>query len=381
MIRRSRIMALLVAAVTLVVTAPSGTASADEPTAFNPGPPACTTTIWGNVNTRVGVLEFQRPVQELRFGDHVYRLQDRYIAHDADKLIIAGSLRHWMDACSGLPTQQVLMYGKYSTLFLFDGDFAQFQGSTVVRRSGQPWREVRGAINDKYTRSGGPLSRLGVPTTDETRTPTKPGAYNHFDKGASIYWSPGTGAHVVEGAIRQKWSSMGWENGMLGFPLTDEEWGRSSRYNHFQGGSIFWSSSTGAREVHGAIRDRWASVGWERSSLGLPVTDEVRTPNGRGAFNHFQGGSVYWSPSTGARIVKGAIRDKWASLGWGEGLPRLPDGRRVQHAEPPGRSQPLRARLDLLVAGDGRARGPRRHPGHLGTPRVGEQPVRLPADR
>ncbi|TVT17458.1 hypothetical protein FNH05_36025, partial [Amycolatopsis rhizosphaerae] len=67
----------------------------------------------------------------------------------------------------------------------------------------------------------------------------------------------------------------------------------------------------------GAIRDRWAALGWEAGPLGYPTTDELATPDGVGRYNHFSGpGSIYWSPNTGAHGIYGAIRDKWASMGW-----------------------------------------------------------------
>jgi uncharacterized protein with LGFP repeats len=50
---------------------------------------------------------------------------------------------------------------------------------------------------------------MGYPTTDELSTPDGIGRYNHFDKAGSIYWTPGTGAHEVYGAIRQRWSALG----------------------------------------------------------------------------------------------------------------------------------------------------------------------------
>jgi len=40
------------------------------------------------------------------------------------------------------------------------------------------------------------------------------------------------------------------------------------RCRDFEHGPIYWTPQTGAREVHGAIRDKWASMGWERSRLG-----------------------------------------------------------------------------------------------------------------
>jgi hypothetical protein len=51
----------------------------------------------------------------------------------------------------------------------------------------------------------------------------------------------------------------------------------------------------------------------------LPLTDETGTPDGIGRYNHFQGGSIYWTTNTGPMMVRGAIRDVWASQGWEQG--------------------------------------------------------------
>jgi uncharacterized protein with LGFP repeats len=175
-------------------------------------------------------------------------------------------------------------------------------------------------INAKYRQLGGATGVLGQPVTalnPIASSPNGAGYFIHY-QGGSIYWSAHTGAHEIQGAIRDKWASLGWEQSFLGYPVTDETKTSDGggRFNHFQGGSIYWSPSTGAFVVHGAIRDEWAVLGWERSFLGYPVTDETGTPDGFGRFNHFQGGSIYWTPSTGAHEVHGVIRDKWASMGW-----------------------------------------------------------------
>ena len=76
------------------------------------------------------------------------------------------------------------------------------------------------------------------------------------------------------------------------------------RYNHFAGAygsSIYWSPSTGAHEVYGAIRARWAGQGWERGRLGYPVSGEYAVPGGRQS--DFQGGSIRWTAATGATQV------------------------------------------------------------------------------
>ena len=178
------------------------------------------------------------------------------------------------------------------------------------------WRDVRGAIEQEWLRLGGSRSAIGLPVTSEMPTPHRPGAFNHFERG-SIYWSPTTGAREVRGAIRGLWASRSWENGPLGFPVTNESGtpnGRG-RFNHFQGGSVYWTATTGAHAVRGDIRGAWAANGWEAGQLGFPRTSERRTRDGKGRFNDFEGGSVYWTPTTGAHAVVGAIRGRWAAMG------------------------------------------------------------------
>ena len=42
--------------------------------------------------------------------------------------------------------------------------------------------------------------------------------------------------------------------------------------------------------------------------LAFPITSEIPTSQKPGAYNHFQNGSIYWSPSTGAHMIRGGIR-------------------------------------------------------------------------
>jgi hypothetical protein len=115
-------------------------------------------------------------------------------------------------------------------------------------------------------------------------------------------------------------------------------------------------SSAGAFEVHGAIREKYLALGAEASILGYPRTDETGTPDGTGRFNHFQAGSIYWTPGTSAHEVHGLIRELWASSGW-ERNPQLgypvsdeliPD-RRVGHRRPETLKKPIVALpLDVI---------------------------------
>ena len=114
--------------------------------------------------------------------------------------------------------------------------------------------------------------------------------------------------------VQGLWAAHGGAAGLLGPAVTAEaNLGDLAAAEHFRSGSIYWSTATGAHVVLGAIRDKWASIGWQNSPLGFPTTDE--TWLGNGAVSHFQGGSIYWSPATGAHVVQGAIRDRWAADG------------------------------------------------------------------
>jgi uncharacterized protein with LGFP repeats len=145
------------------------------------------------------------------------------------------------------------------------------------------------------------------------------GLMQQFDKG-QIYWSPDTDAHAVYGDILKEYLAIGGPGPNLlnfGFPLNDESQAKGDgRFNEFERGSIYYNPRVGAHEVHGAIRDHWTALGREYGWLGFPVTDERSTPDYHGRFNHFEGGSIYWTPGTGAWAVWGLIRDTWANQGW-----------------------------------------------------------------
>ena len=208
---------------------------------------------------------------------------------------------------------------------------------------GAPALEDCTAIGSRYTALGGQGGFLGEPRTPELRTPGDRGVYQHFE-GGSLYWSPATGAREVHGAVRDAYARSGWEAGPLGFPVTDERAtpdGRG-RFSHFERGSVHWSPATGSWEVHGAVRGVWERLGWEAGPLGYPVSDELSTPDGRARFSRFERGSVYWSRGTGAHEVLGEVREAWARTGWEAGplgLPTTgelatPDGRaRYNHFE------------------------------------------------
>jgi hypothetical protein len=116
-------------------------------------------------------------------------------------------------------------------------------------------------------------------------------------------------------AINAKAAELGW----AGAPFADVDAAGAGFVRRFANADIYFSPQTGAHEVHGAIREKYDTLGGAASPLGLPVTDETGTPDGEGRFNHFQGGSIYWTARNGAAMVRGAIRHAWAAQGWETG--------------------------------------------------------------
>lgn len=173
-------------------------------------------------------------------------------------------------------------------------------------------------IDAKYRELGGPGSFLGNPTDLQRQTPNGLGFYRHFQHGSIYCRDDGLrDASVIYGLIRQKWASMGWENSPLGFPVTDELPAGSAggRVSFFERGAMLYRPDIGTFETHGAIFRRWRDIG-SFDGLGFPLTDELVAPDGRGRYNHFERGSIYWTPERGAWEVTAGIKDAWADAGW-----------------------------------------------------------------
>lgn len=268
-----------------------------------------------------------------------------------------------------------------------------------------PLQAATEQISAKYDALGGAAGILGVADGEISPCPDGQGYFRHFWNNGSIYWSPNTGACAVYGAIREKWASLSWERGFLGYPVTDQRVGQNPQtagsVQPFQGGIVFTLianlvlseavsiqqtvlnetttaavqpiresqfsreiTATAAKaairniaglqqlspvglavtasrellthaaigpmeiarppkpaigtthEVHGAILEKYLELGSEASFCGYPTTDESGTPDSIGRFNHFQAGSIYWTASTGAYEVHGLLREYWAAHGW-----------------------------------------------------------------
>lgn len=163
--------------------------------------------------------------------------------------------------------------------------------------------------------AGGDLARFGYPITDEVPAPG--GTIQRFSTGRILAWTP-KGLYQVwsRGGIGRLWVSVGAESG-LGLPISKEVCGLRSGgcAQAFAKGNVYWSPYTGARIVKGVINHRWRASAGHDGVLGYPVTNEVCGQPASGCIQRFQGGMIYWSPATGAWISRGGIGNKYLAIG------------------------------------------------------------------
>ena len=179
------------------------------------------------------------------------------------------------------------------------------------------------AIDQRYAALGGSSSFLGNPTGTEYDIA---GGRGRNYAGGRLYWSEATGAHTVAGAVLTKYLAKGGP-ASIGFPTTDGQAVTGGRANFFTGGRIYWSSGTGAHLLTGPILTKYLATGGA-TSYGLPSTD-VTTVTG-GSYAHFTGTrSIFWSAATQAHLVFGPIRTRYANAGYQRSCLRFPTSDRL----------------------------------------------------
>lgn len=186
---------------------------------------------------------------------------------------------------------------------------SRFQRGQIYWTAAAGARVVRGGVLERYLARGGPDGGLGLPVAEEA---PHAGGVRAVFTGGRVYWSPGTGAWAVQGAVLARYVALG-EAGRLGFPTSDEAAAPGGRFSPFTAGRIYWSEATGAVEVRGGVLEAYLRTGGAGGVLGLPIRAETPAPGGVEA--RFQRGRVWWSPASGAFEVHGGILDRYLQLG------------------------------------------------------------------
>lgn len=255
-----------------------------------------------------------------------------------------------------------------------EGFYRHFNGGSIYWHPAVGAHEVHGVIRDKWSSLGWERSFLGYPTTDDTPGDdlNHIGHFNQFQGGAIYAFAGNTVTAVPFSAVSPSASLSPQSvslvtatsaaslavttNGAVTNPgsnaslrtISDNARVISIDDSRVRASVLVGVGGGNIHEVHGAIESKYHELGAETSILGYPITDESGTPDGIGRYNHFQAGSIYWTPNTGAYEVHGLIRDFWAANGW-ERNPNLgypisdeliPD-RRIGRRRPESRRKPV----------------------------------------
>ncbi|WP_396932515.1 LGFP repeat-containing protein [Mycolicibacterium sp.] len=157
-----------------------------------------------------------------------------------------------------------------------------------------PQSDASDAINQAWQAAGGDTSSVG--TKDGDVYAVGDGFAQNFS-GGKIFFTPATGAHLLTGAILDKYTALGGPaDSDLGFPTIDSVPGlvgpdsRVSTFSASDKPAIFWTPDTGAWVVRGAINAAWDKLGGSAGTMGVPTEDE--TYNGSVVSQKFTGGEI-----------------------------------------------------------------------------------------
>ncbi|MFI6866206.1 LGFP repeat-containing protein [Nocardia sp. NPDC050406] len=119
------------------------------------------------------------------------------------------------------------------------------------------------------------------------------------------------------------------EKGGISSPLGEKVgavyvFGPNGAAQDYAGGRIVYSPDTGAKIMYGAILDKYLALGGADSDIGYPVNDESDAPvAGTARFSEFSAGdgaTIHWNPPNGAWLVRGPIRTAWTHLNATDGV-------------------------------------------------------------
>lgn len=129
-------------------------------------------------------------------------------------------------------------------------------------------------------------------------------------------------------AITAAWQSAGGDGSPLGAPRGEVHPAGIGFAQDFAGGTIYFTPETGAKTLYGAILDKYESLGGAASAgLGFPSSDEVPglVPDSRVAIlSGADNPVIFWTPEHGAHVVRGPINAAWDKLGSSTGALGVP---------------------------------------------------------
>lgn len=161
-----------------------------------------------------------------------------------------------------------------------------------------------GAFMNAYKGSKYEKGSLGYPTSERAKFKNiKGGEYQNFEKGMITY-SKSTGARVTTSTMMKKWKALGADKSAAKLPSGNMKCGLKNAgcVQSFQGGSIHWSKKSGAHftKKNGSIQKAWKQVKYENGKLGYPISDEYFSS--KKYRQKFEGGYITYSKGKAGKV-------------------------------------------------------------------------------
>lgn len=130
------------------------------------------------------------------------------------------------------------------------------------------------------------------------------GRYADFEHG-SIFWHPDLrSAIAVPNHVLESWNPHGGGLDKLGYPVLRHTVIKGvGDIQAFQKGTLYRKYGQAGFPVWGEIGRRWIREGYENGPLGWPISEEYNTTDG-GKKQHFENGFLLWHPDGAVRVME-----------------------------------------------------------------------------
>ena len=204
------------------------------------------------------------------------------------------------------------------------GRVARYQNGNIYWTATTGAHEVHGRILTEYGKQAGVNGPLKYPTSDTRTSSDKKSTYSNFENGR-IYDRAAAGVFTVPKPFFTKHEEFGGIHGVLGYPTaavrTSQD--KKSRYQNYERGRIYVQGSR-VVEIHGAVFTLHESLQGVYGQLRYPVGDLDPAGDNRGKAQWFEGGIVFYSPTTGAHALWDKVLDRYAANGHVRSYVRYP---------------------------------------------------------
>ena len=200
-----------------------------------------------------------------------------------------------------------------------DSCWQDFEYGSIIRHSTTGAWESRGSIRKRWAELGYQGGAMGYPTGPEVYDGR--GWYQNYENGA-IIGTNDTGFWESKGGIRKRWAELGYQGGIMGYPIGPEIYDGRGYYQDYEQGAIIGVEETGYWENNGGIRARWSQLGYQGGVMGYPISEIVW--DGRGWYQNYENGAIIGTNKTGYWESKGEVRSVWASMGYQGGKAGYP---------------------------------------------------------